>query len=568
MKYAEVVALYESLAKTTKKLEKTRLLAEFLPQFKGHTEWIYLLRGRVFAEYDMREFGISGQLTSKAIAKAAGVSIDVVVEQFRKKGDLGDVAAELLDKKKQHALFSRHLEVAHVLESLRKLCSIEGSGTVDRKLNIIVELLLSASAEEARYLVRTLLSDLRVGVADALLLDAIVAAFFSDDDLMRNRVKYAYDFTTDFARVLEMAFKGKEAFEHVPLEPGKPLNVMLAVKAESFEEAFEVCGSPAAFEHKYDGFRVIISCDGSRIKLFTRRLEEITAQFPDIVEFAKEHINAKRFIIDAEAVGYNPQNHAYLPFESVSQRIKRKYNIDKLVTSLPVEVNVFDILSLNGINMVDLPFSERRKKLQSIIKETPWKLRLAKQIVTASLTEAERFYKEALKIGEEGVMVKKLDAPYRPGRAVGYMVKLKPSVADLDVVIVGGEYGTGKRAGGLTSFIVACRSGDQFLEVGRVSSGLKEKASEGTSYGELNAILQPLISKEEGNSVMVKPHVVVSVTYQNIQRSPTYASGFALRFPRITHYRPERGVRDIAALEDIKKEVSRNEKIRTKAASK
>jgi DNA ligase-1 len=564
MKYTEIVELCELLAGTTKKFEKVRLLADFIPKLKGHTEWIYLLRGRVFAEYDMRESGISGQLTIKAIAKASGVSIGDVVESFKKKGDLGDVAAELLGKKKQHALFSTSLSVQHVLDSLRKLCAIEGSGTVDRKMGIIVELLLSASANEARYLTRTLLGDLRVGVADALLLDAIVAAFFPSDESMRDKVKYAYDFITDFARVLDMAFRGKHSFDNVPLEPGRPFNVMLAVKAENFEEAFDVCGSPAALEHKYDGFRVIISSDGSKVKLFTRRLEEVTSQFPDIVAFAKEHINAKSFIVDSEVVGYNPQNHIYLPFEAISQRIKRKHDIAKLVNELPVEVNVFDILSLNGATLVDLPFLERRKRLQSIIEETPWKIRLAKQIVTSNLAEAERFYKGALKMGEEGVMVKKIDAPYRPGRAVGYMVKVKPLVADLDLVVVGGEYGTGKRAGGLTSFIVACRSGDRFLEVGRVSSGLKEKASEGVSYGELNAILQPLIIQEEGSSVSVKPAVVVSVTYQNIQVSPTYDSGFALRFPRITHYRPERGVRDIATLDDIQREVSRASQVKLK----
>ena len=178
-------------------------------------------------------------------------------------------------------------------------------------------------------------------------------------------------------------------------------------------------------------------------------------------------------------------------------------------------------------------------------------------MITDSVSEAEKFYKDALKIGEEGIMVKNLKMPYRPGRYVGYMAKLKPDVADLDLVIVGGEYGTGKRAGGITSFIVAVRDGDKFLEVGRVSSGLKEKSSEGVSYGEIDKLLQPLIISEEGNGVRVKPKIIVSVTYQNLQASPTYSSGFALRFPRITHYRPERGLHDIASLDDVKREVLR-----------
>ena len=205
--------------------------------------------------------------------------------------------------------------------------------------------------------------------------------------------------------------------------------------------------------------------------------------------------------------------------------------------------------------------------MERIIKDVKWELRLATQIITDDIKEAERFYKDALKIGEEGIMVKNIDASYKAGRLVGYIVKMKPEVADLDLVIVGAEYGTGKRFGGLTSYIVACRNGEshaqEFLEVGRVSSGLKEKSQEGeTTYKELNEILQPLIIAEKAGIVKVKPKVVVSVTYQNIQHSPTYSSGFAMRFPRITHYRPERGTNDIATLEDIKKEVARGQRLR------
>lgn len=560
MKYVSFVHLYESLSKTTKKLEKTKLLAEFLPALKGHEEYVYLLVGRVFPTYDSREFGISGQLTMKAIARAAGISADDVLETFNKVGDLGDVAASLIQRKKQHSLFNKELTVDHVITSLRKLAEIEGKGTVDTKLNIIVDLLMSASPEEARYLVRTLLSDLRVGTADALLLDAMVLAFFNNDEQMRIKVKNAYDLLTDFAQVLKYCIKGKNAFGKISLVPGRAFNVMLATKVTSFDEAFDVCGKPAAIEHKYDGFRLVISYDGKQVKLFTRRLEDVTKQFPDVVEFVKKHVRAETFIIDSEAVGYDSKSKTYLPFEAVSQRIKRKYDIDKLIKDLPVEVNVFDVLYLNGENTVDLTFGERRKLLEKVIKEEQWKLKLATQIITSDEKEADRFYKHALTLGEEGVMVKKLNAAYKSGRAVGYMVKMKPEVADLDVVIVGGEYGTGKRAGGLTSFTVACRNNGDFLEIGKVSSGLKEKEGEGTTYSEINALLQPLIIGEEKGYVRVKPKVVVSVTYQNIQPSPTYSSGYALRFPRITHYRPERGIRDIASLDDIKREVERGKR--------
>jgi len=562
MKYSVIVELYEKLSRTTKKLEKTKIIGDFLPRLKGHEEWIYLLRGRVFAEYDVREFGISTQLVIKAIVRAFGIANEDVVERFNKIGDLGDVAAQLGERKKQHALFSKELDVGHVLASLRKVCETEGKGAVDKKLGIISELLYNASPHEARYLIRTLLSDLRVGVADALVLDAIAEAFFINDEGMKERVKHAYDLLTDFAVVLEMALKGRKTFENIPVVPGRPLNVMLPVKVTEIEEAFRICGIPAALEHKYDGFRMVITSDGKQIRLFTRRLEEVTRQFPDVVAHVKEFVKGKSFILDCEAVGYNPIKKQYLPFEAISQRIKRKYDIDKLIDKLPVEINVFDILYLNGKNTVEMPFKERRDLLERIIHEQKWKLRLSTQIVTGDLKEAERFYKAALKVGEEGIMIKNLNARYMAGRYVGYIVKMKPLVADLDLVIVGAEYGTGKRAGGLTSFIVACKSNGDFVEVGKVSSGLKEKEGEGTTYTELNDILQKIVISEEGNSVRVKPKVIVSVTYQNVQHSPSYSSGFALRFPRITHYRPERGTGDIATLEDIKREVLRGQRLR------
>ncbi len=555
MLYFELAKLYESLSKTTKRLEKIKILSDFIAIFKDKEEFSYLLRGRVFPDYDSRELGVSTQIILKAIARATGVRIDEVVVSFKKNGDLGNVAFLILEKYKQNSLFSKNLSVEYVFTTLRKIEDITGKGAIDKKLALISELLISAKPIEAKYIIRTLLSDLRIGVADAVLLEAINLNFFSGKKETLEKVQRAYDLLTDFAEVLKLCEKGIESIEHVSLIPGRPTNVMLAVKVLNIDEAFEVCGKPAAFEHKYDGFRTLISSDGKNIHIFTRRLEDVTNQFPDIVSFIKEHVKAKKFIIDAEAVGYDSKTGKYLPFESVSQRIKRKYDIIDLSKKLPIELNVFDVLYLDGHSVVELPFKERRKILEKFIDDVPYKIRLATQLITADESEANKFYNEALKIGEEGVMIKNLDSAYVSGRYVGTMAKLKPVVEDLDLVIVGAEYGTGKRAGGLTSFIVAVKDRDKFLEIGKVSSGLKEKESEGTSYGEIDKLLQPLIISENSDSVRVKPKIIVSVTYQNIQSSPSYSSGFALRFPRITHYRPDKDLRDIASLEEINKEV-------------
>jgi DNA ligase-1 len=211
------------------------------------------------------------------------------------------------------------------------------------------------------------------------------------------------------------------------------------------------------------------------------------------------------------------------------------------VKALPVEINVFDVMFYEGKSFIDKPFLERRKLVEKIVKEKELVIRPAVQIVTDSEKEAMKFYEDALKIGEEGIMIKRIDAPYRQGRRVGYMAKMKPLQNDLDLVIVGAEYGTGKRGGWLTSYIIA-----------KVGSVLKEKEEEGTTYDEMTKILKPLIIEDKGDYVKIKPKVVVSVNYQNIQESPSYSSGFALRFPRITHYRPDRRIDDIASLLDIK----------------
>ena len=554
MKYLSLVEVYEGLAATRKHGEKTVVLADWLKELHkvGKYEWIYLLRGKVVPDYDTREYGISGQLAIKSIAYAFGIESDIIVQRYKKIGDLGDIAAEFAEKRKQRALFSKTLSISNVFDTLQKLLTISGRGAVEKKIGFIAELLGIATAREARYVIRTILQDLRVGVADALLTDALSAAFFAGEEDMRERLTEAYDLANDSALVFAAATRGRKGLDSILVVPGRPIKVMLPIKVTNMAEAFRICGKPAALEHKYDGFRMLINYDGKQVTLFTRKLENVTAQFPDVVAAVKKYVKAKSFILDSEVVGYNAETKKYMPFEAISQRIRRKYDIEQLIKKLPVEINVFDVLYLNGQGVLQMPFIERRKLLEKLIVTKEWFIRASRQFVTGDEDKAEAFYTEALNSGEEGIMIKSLDAPYKQGRRVGYIVKLKPIVNDLDLVIVGAEYGSGKRAGWLTSYVVACRVPEGFAEVGMVSSGLKEKEEEGTSYDEMTQILKPLIIDSQGNGVRVQPKIVVSVTYQNIQSSLIYPSGYALRFPRITHYRPDRTTSDIATLADIK----------------
>jgi DNA ligase-1 len=271
-----------------------------------------------------------------------------------------------------------------------------------------------------------------------------------------------------------------------------------------------------------------------------------------VVGYVKKLVKGSSFILDSEAVGFDAKTRKYLPFQNISQRIKRKYGIDEMQKKLPVEVNIFDIVYYEGKNLVNEPFEERRKLIEKIVTEDQMKLVLAKKKVAHNLKEVEAFFKEAVDKGNEGIMIKNFKAPYKPGSRVGYMLKLKPTIDTLDLVVVGAEWGEGKRAKWLSSFTIACTNDEgKFLEVGKVSTGLKEKKEEGVSFDEMTEVMKPLITKEKGKEVSVRPKIVVSVMYSEIQKSPTYQSGYALRFPRFIAIRYDRGKDDVATLDMI-----------------
>lgn len=557
MLYSTLVELYEKINSKPGHLEKTSILAEFLRELKSEKDKriIYLLKGRVFPDFDERELGISEQLAIKAIAKSFGIAAEKIVKEWKKEGDLGKVAEKLAKEKKQSTLHKRTLTADNVIVNLTKLPELKGKGTVEKKLDLIVELLTSASSTEAKYLIRTVLSNLHIGIGDGIIRDAIVSVCGMEKGDFSSLVQEAYDKSIDFAVVFDSALNNK--LDKIFLTPEKPVKVMLFPKAENITNAFEIIGKPAAFEFKYDGFRLLISKNKDEIKLFTRRLDNVTAQFPDAIEAVKKNVKADSFIIDSEAVGFNPDTKKYMPFQNISQRIKRKYEIEKVAKELPVEIIVFDILYLNGRSLISTRFAERRKLLEKIIANKKYELILAPQIITDSEKEAEKFFSQAIKEKQEGIMGKSLTTPYKPGARVGYGVKIKPSDKEFDLIIVKAEYGTGKRAGWLTSFSVACKNNTELLEIGKVSTGLKEKEEQGLSFIEITKILKPLIEKESGREVILKPKIIVTVVYQNIQQSPTYASGFALRFPRITRIRPDKGIDDIATIKEIEKEYNK-----------
>ena len=578
MDYSRLVDVYEKLNKTTKRLEKTYIISEFLREVpsSGMEHVLLLLEGRVFPTYDGREIGVASRIMLKALNTATGISIDKIEKEWKKLGDLGLVAEELIKVKKQATLHSTKLTVKKVFENLRKLAGLEGQGTVERKTQLISELLTSAKPAESKYIAKTILNEMRIGVGQGSMRDAIVWAFFEkeigvkytkemNDIEVENRENYnkyldavqrAYDVTNEFSEVARIAKeKGLKGLESIEIKIGIPIQVMLALKTDTVEEAFENVGKPDAIEFKYDGFRIRGHKDeNGKIRLFTRRLEDVTNQFPDVVEAVKNNIRAKRFIIDSEAVGYDRKTGKYLPFQSISQRIKRKYDIEKISDEFPVELNVFDIICYDGKSLLNEGFESRRKILEKIVKKAPKKITLSRYETTSSKEEVDRFFKMAIDAGNEGLMFKKLDAPYKPGARVGYMIKFKHIMETLDLAIVGAEWGEGKRSKWLSSYVIACLNEDgNLVEIGRASTGLKEKEEEGLSFMEMTKLLKPLIILDKGKEVRVKPNIIIEVGYEEIQKSPTYESGYALRFPRIIKIREDKGADEASTLDYVEK---------------
>ncbi|MEK6849342.1 MAG: ATP-dependent DNA ligase, partial [Nanoarchaeota archaeon] len=376
-------------------------------------------------------------------------------------------------------------------------------------------------------------------------------------------VEDAINLTNDFASVAKAAKHGIEKLGKITLNPKTPIKVMLYPKAKGIADAFEIVGKPAAFEYKYDGFRMQIHKKDGTIQIFTRRLDDVTKQFPEVAKLVETSVEGKDFILDGEAVGYDVKTGGYVSFQSVSQRIKRKYDIAEVAAKFPVELNLFDVVELNGKNLLNEPFQKRREILDKIVTVKAKKIRLAEQIITDSEEKAQKFYEQSLKAGNEGVMVKNLSGTYTPGARVGQGVKVKPVMETLEVVITGAEWGEGKRGQWLATFIIAVRDPDsgELKEVGRVGTGFKEKEEEiaegevasvtNVTFQYMTDLLKPHIIKTEGRVMTVHPNIVIEVNYEEIQASPTYDSGYALRFPRFVKLREDRGPDDINTLQDI-----------------
>jgi len=546
MEYRKLADVYERLEATPSKLEKTEIIAELLGDTPDSLLDIVpsLLMGRIFPDWSQLELGMGPGLLYDSICFIAGVSKEALKETIKEEGDVGKAAEKLLKTKVQSSLFAKSLTVRGVYENFERIAKASGPNSQDKKKRILSDLLNNASPGEAKYITRTVLDELRVGVAEGLVRDAIARAF----DVAPGTVERAYMITNDFGEVAKTAKTGGEAdLGGLTMKIGVPLKPMLAQIAPSIDEILKDI-KEAVCEIKYDGARIQIHRKGDEIRIFSRRLEDVTLNLPDIVEHAKKGIKEDA-IVEGEAVAIDPETRKPRAFQYMLKRFRRKYEIEKMAKKIPFETYLFDVLYASGRSQIDEPFEKRRKILEKIIEPVEKRFELAEQLITGTTEDAEKFYNKALEMGHEGLMIKNQRASYMPGARVGHMYKIKPVMDTLDLVIVGALWGTGKRVGWLSSYVLGARDEEtgEFTSVGRVGTGVTEEQLQ-----EFTDRLKPLIEYESGGEVTLKPEVVVEVAFQEIQESPQYKSGFALRFPRVMKVRDDKSPNDADSLERLK----------------
>lgn len=537
-KYESMVEVYQALDSTTKRLEKTDILAEFFSDIDPELLPVVTIMalGRVFPVWSEEELGIGSKLLMKAISSVVGVTPEDVEDQVRDQGDIGTASEVLFKKRTQTTFFSQPLTIVMVYTNLRKISSVSGNRAQARKMSIIRELLSLSSPLEAKYITRTVLEELRVGVGEGTIRDAISQAFGVKKEVLDR----AHMLTNDLGMVAQVAMEeGEEGLKKLSLKPGKPVKPMLAQLASGIKESVREMGRVFC-ETKYDGIRVQIHRKGTEVMIFTRRLENISNAVPDVIEYIENALPRRDFIVEGEIIV--TKNGQPISFQYILQRVRRKYDIEKVMEEVPLTLYLFDVLYFDG-PLIDTPFEKRRDTLESVAKLAENKIQLSKQVKVTmeNVEEAEKLFTDSLEQGHEGIMLKDPQAPYIPGIRGKKMLKYKAEPETLDLVVVGGTYGKGKRAHFIGSYLMALQdeSGD-LKTIAHVATGLDDK-----TLLELSNRMDDIIQEKKGRLIKVKPHVILEIAYSEIVKSPEYESGYSLRFPVVKRIRDDLSVEDI-----------------------
>jgi DNA ligase-1 len=553
--FNSLVETFEQMEQTSSRIALTGHLVTLLKKTPADIidKVTYLIQGKLYPDYEGVEMGVAEKMVLRAIASSSGKDVSDIVRIYQKTGDLGEATLEVMKSKSQSTLFSEPMTVERVYSTFDKVARTTGAGSQEIKLRLISSLLNDSMATEGCYIIKFVMGQLRLGIADYTVLDALAIAF-TGNKANRQALENAYNVSSDLGTVAKLlATKGLEAVSSIKITLFKPIRPMLAERIRTAEEALERMGSRASVEYKLDGERVQVHKGNDRVELFSRRLEKITSHYPDVANALKSI--KSEVILEGEVVAINVETEEYLPFQELMHR-RRKYGVEEAMETYPVVMNFFDVLYFDGKSRTDMPYLERRKLLKKIIDKIKIqnnKLRLIKQTIAAEPYEIDRFMMTAIENGCEGVMIKHLSSTYRAGAREYAWVKLKreytSDFADtLDLVIVGALHGRGRRAGKYGALLLAAydHNADMFRSVTKVGTGFTDLHIE-QFYKELE---KHIVSQRHARvdtgmemDIWFEPKIVIEVIASEITLSPSHTAakntiragyGLALRFPKFT----------------------------------
>ncbi|TSC89990.1 MAG: DNA ligase 1 [Microgenomates group bacterium Gr01-1014_5] len=577
MSFQEFSEFLSRLEKTASRNEITQILAELFKKADAREidKICYLVLGRVAPNYEGLEFQLAEKMVARAIALAYKVDIEKVTEQYKKAGDLGDVASALANSKVK--IQKSKLSVGQVFELLKEIALESGKDSQERKLTKMANLLSRIDPLSAKYVTRIPTGKLRLGFSDMTILDAL-SVLEKGDKSARKQIEAAFSVTADIGKIAQkVKVGGLEGIRRIRAEPGIPIRCALAERLASAEKIAEKMGSKFAVEPKFDGFRTQIhlwphsanASRGKEVRIFSRNLENVTHMFPEIVSAVKK-LPVESAIFDSESIAYNPATQKLLPFQDTVQR-KRKHGIEQAVIDIPLKSFVFDILYLDGETLLDRPFFERRKQLEKILGKSDTRtIVLTDQEIISNAEDLRSKVDEYLKQGLEGAMVKKLDVAYQPGGRGFHWVKFKrhtentkgeeSKVTDtIDTVLMGAYAGRGKRSTfGIGGVLIGVPGGDgKYYSLTNLGTGLTDE-----QFREMFKIVEKLkvdkqpfeytVDKITKPDIWVRPKVVLEVLADEITPSPRHTVGYSLRFPRLIRVRDDKNPEQATSVHEIK----------------
>lgn len=531
LEFAEVC---EKIRATPSKKQKISIVANYLNGLSREDLPLAcrLLTSRVFPPWDARAVNISYSTISEALKEITGVDEKKLKSTYLKYGDLGSAAEELMQGKKVTTLMQTSLTLQNLYSALDSAASMKGEGAAEHRQRVLKGLLALCSPLEAKYLVKVLCGEMRIGLDEGLLEEALAVAYRRS----LKKVREAGLIVADIGESALVALDG--AFDSLKLMLFHPTNFMLAEEMSSPQEVADYFRCVLYAEYKYDGVRAQIHSSDKEVRIFSRRFEDVTSSFPEL----RKPIG-REVILDGEVVPF--KDGGVLPFQRLQQRLHRKTITQDVLDEAPVVYFAFDILYYSGETCISKPLKERRAILEALDLKPPFYY--ANQIRVRSEVEVKDAFESSLKLGYEGLVIKHPDSEYTPGKRGKKWVKLKKELATLDVVVVAAEHGHGKRAGVLSDYTFAVKSKDGFKVIGKAYSGLTDE-----EILDLTDKLNTLTVKDLGHIKIVEPKIVLEVAFNNIQRSGRHDSGYALRFPRIKKIRWDKGVEEIDTLDRVK----------------